>query len=180
MDPASAQQDFHHARAHFIDAVAPPTGRARALRLVVPDAPPEPGAPSDHLDLDGLYAFELTRRGKSPIRGFAAADGRVVLGGLVGELPILLRACALLTEAPRVSAFGLAERLVWLEPEQGTILAGTPDPFAPEPAEDLAPRFEPSPDGGVVLTYTTALTGRTGSTRRVPHALRIGPGYVLR
>ena len=180
MNPASSQQDFERAATHFLDAISLPSGCPPARRLLVPGAPPEADAAPDHLGVDGLYAFELPRRGKIPVRGFAAADGRVVLGHETATLPVLLRACALLTPTPRVSPHGLAERLVWLQPEQGSVLTGTSDPFANEPSEDLAPHFEEAPDGGLVLTYTTVISGRTGSRRRVPHALRIGPGYEVR
>ena len=131
--------NFDTARARFIEAGVPRASRRAAEKRLLPTVALAPENALLHLAVDGLFAFELALRGRKLIRGFAAPDGRVVVARDAASLITLLRACAVLEAAPNVTAAGLADRLAWLQPEDGSLVTGAPDPFSNDASEGVAP-----------------------------------------
>lgn len=187
--PPPAHQAPHddqaQARDHFARALA-----ARGLR--VPPKRITPDEAMQALMIDGLFPFvaELSpspgaHPGGRRVHGFAAADGRVVLGGDHAAKGHLLRACHLLDPSRSLGAPDIAARLVWLD-QQGELVLHPP---GDDPSALMGigaggfswPAIKREADGGATLTYAY----QPPSLRRhVPPpklvAVRIGPDYQPR
>lgn len=172
--PATDAAAAHaQARAHF-------ARRARvALKRVEPASLEHRNDVFLALETGDLFPFAV-ESGLRKARGFASADGRVVLAKARPTWTHLFAAARILDPAASLDAPGVARRLVWLGDQGDLVLQAAPafDAIA-APGGDPWPTITRDADG-VAITYTVRPPGR----RTRPHprtvTLRLGPDGALK
>jgi hypothetical protein len=153
---ASVERAFDRARKHFVAAMPP-----KAQRGVTPTAPDQ--APADTLGVGGLWPFDASGGKGRRVRGFASAEGEVVLWERPESLGVLAKACGLLEAAPACDPLGAAERFAWVYVGLGPLYRKKGDFSTHRNPEVAPPALEVSADG-VALRFYVVLAGDTGTS----------------